>query len=188
MSQQKLLISVVEALDDLRIPYMLTGSYASSIHGQPRATHDIDLVVAMSSEEAARELVARFPEPEYYVSEEAAIHATRSVGMFNLIDTQSGDKVDFWVLSNSSCDRARLARRVSMQLLGRMVWVLSPEDVIIQKLDWARQSGGSAKQMEDARQVLAMQRESLDMNYIEEWVYLLDLASYWNELRSLEGR
>ena len=94
MSQQDLLRRVVEALERAGVDYMLTGSFVSSLPGEPRATHDIDVVVAVDKA-AVRTLVDAFPTPEFYLNEEAAYSAIATQGMFNLIAITEGDKVDF---------------------------------------------------------------------------------------------
>lgn len=95
MSQQALLTRIVEVLDRAGIPYMLTGSLASSLQGAPRATHDIDLVVDVSVEHASR-LAAELATLDVYVDDLAVGDAARRRGMFNVIDPATGDKADFW--------------------------------------------------------------------------------------------
>src|SRR5947209_19592928 len=98
MSQQELLKRVLGVLDQLGIPYMITGSVASSLHGAPRSTHDIDLLVALPIS-ATKSLVAAFPPPEFYLSEEAVRDAIVQRSMFNLLSLSEGEKVDFWLLT-----------------------------------------------------------------------------------------
>ena len=84
MSQQELLKSVVRALEQLDVEYMVTGSIASSLQGEPRSTHDIDIVVNLPRSKA-HALAAAFPPPVYYLDEEAATEAVAAKGMANLI-------------------------------------------------------------------------------------------------------
>ena len=93
MSQQELLRKVIEALGDAGIEYMLTGSVVSSLQGEPRSTHDIDMVVAIERA-AVKRLVKAFPSPDFYLDEESIIDAINNQGMFNLMDVNAGDKVD----------------------------------------------------------------------------------------------
>ena len=96
MSQPELLKLVVRRLEAAGIDYMITGSVASSLQGEPRATHDIDVVVAirMPAAAAAATLKAEFPEPDFYLDEAAVCEAILARGMFNLIDAREADKVD----------------------------------------------------------------------------------------------
>lgn len=84
---------VIGALEDAEIPYMLTGSFASAYHGAPRATQDIDLVIAPTAPQL-HVLLNALPSSEYYVDEEAAFEAQRQRGQFNIIDVATGWKVD----------------------------------------------------------------------------------------------
>jgi hypothetical protein len=111
MSQSELLKLVARRLEAAGIDYMITGSVVSSLQGEPRATHDIDVVVAVDTDAAAAALRAAFPEPDFYLEEAAVREAIATHGMFNLIDTREGDKVDFWLLTDDAFDRARFGRR-----------------------------------------------------------------------------
>ena len=166
MSQQELLRLVVARLDEAGIEYMLTGSLASSLQGEPRATHDIDLVIAIrtSPGDVARRLRVAFPEPEFYLDEEAIRNAIATASMFNMIDTREGNKVDFWVLTADAFDQARFARRTVEEFEGVQLRVSRPEDTILIKLKWAQMSGGSEKQSVDALRVYEVQHGLLDQS------------------------
>lgn len=182
MSQQELLIGVAAALDVRGIAYMLTGSIASSLFGEPRMSHDIDVIVQISPGEALA-LSSSFPPPRYYLDDEQSIEETiRRASMFNLIDTHTGDKVDFWILTASPFDQSRFQRRRRVSVFGSTVWVPSPEDIILAKLRWADLSGGSEKQFQDAIGVFDVQHEGLDMRYCEEWAGRLGVTPLWERL------
>lgn len=183
MPQSQLLKRVAGLLDGSGISYMLTGSLASSLQGEPRATHDIDLVVELGVSEVST-LAGAFPPPDYYLSDSAAQQAVRRKSMFNLIETATGDKVDFWILRETPFDRSRFSRRRRESVFGFTIWVSSPEDTILMKLKWAKDSGGSEKQFGDALRVYEVQYATLDGGYLEEWIDRLGLAQLWNRLRS----
>ena len=145
MSQQELLKKVIQTLNKARIQYMLTGSVASSLQGQPRATHDIDMVITVEKLNA-HELAEAFPSPDFYLDEKSILEAINGQTMFNLIESQSGDKVDFWILSNEAFDRSRFSRRYIEKFMGIEMYVSSPEDTILAKLRWSKLCGGSEKQ------------------------------------------
>ena len=86
---------------------MLTGSLASSMQGEPRSTHDIDVVVAIpvDSPAAVDHLIASFPEPDFYVDRLAMESAIAARAMFNVLDTREGDKIDFWLLTDEPFDQ-----------------------------------------------------------------------------------
>lgn len=183
MSQSELLTTVAGVLQRAGIPFMLTGSLASSFQGEPRSTHDIDLVVRMTPPQADAVLRA-FPAPRYYLSESAVREAIQRRGTFNLLDTLEGDKVDFWMLTDEPFDQSRFERRQEQQLLGLRIPVSAPEDTILYKLHWARLSGGSERQFVDALRVYELQRAALDMAYLEDWAARLDLGALWSRLKA----
>jgi hypothetical protein len=162
-------------LEAAGIDYMVSGSIASSLQGEPRATHDIDIVVAVRrpAAEVAGRLKASFPEPEFYLDENAVRDAIMSRGMFNLIDVRSGDEVDFWLLTDDSFDRTRFERRYVEIFEGRGVPVSRPEDTILMKLRWAAMLGGSEKQFTDALRVYEVQHGQLDEPYLDQWAATL---------------
>lgn len=168
MSQQALLARVVAALDGADIAYMVSGSFASSLQGEPRATHDIDLVVDVRPEDAAR-LLEALKGPDLYLDDEAVREAVRRRRVFNLIQTATGDEVDFWPLTDEAFDRARFERRRTVDALGLHLLVSAPEDTILMKLRWSRASGGSEKQFIDALRVYEVQAGGLDARYLRDW-------------------
>src|SRR5262249_37989487 len=157
------------------LEYMVSGSVASSLQGEPRASHDIDIVVAVRSGAAqvAARLKALFPEPDFYLDEGAMREAIVNRGMFNLLETRRGDQVDFWLLTDDDFDRARFARRYAEVFEGQRLMVSRPEDTILMKLRWAAMMGGSEKQFNDALRVWEVQHGRLDESYLDRWAVVL---------------
>jgi len=183
MSQQKLLKKVIQTLDELGIEYMITGSMVSSIQGEPRSTHDIDVVVNIEKS-AAGKLVDSFPVPDFYLDEGSIVEAIEMKDMFNLIDVEEGYKVDFWILTDEPYDQSRFSRKYMEEAAGIKMWISSPEDTILVKLRWAKLSGGSEKQFVDALRVYEVQLDKLDVNYINYWVKELSIIELWERLKS----
>jgi hypothetical protein len=182
MSQQELLKLVVQTLDGAGVEYMLTGSVVSSLQGEPRSTHDIDIVVAIKRP-LAKKLVDAFPAPRYHLTKESILDAISHHGMFNLLDTDTGDKVDFWMLTNEPFDLSRFERRRTEEILGLKLAVSSPEDTILAKLSWAKRSGGSEKQFNDALHVYEVQYGNLDLEYLRRWAKVLSVAPLLKRLK-----
>ena len=160
---------------------MITGSVASSLQGEPRSTHDIDMVIAVGKSKA-RELVEAFPPPDFYLDEHSILDAINAHSMFNLIDLKTGDKVDFWILSNEDFDRSRFSRKISEEFMGIEMQVSSPEDTILAKLKWTKLSGGSEKHFTDALRVYEVQYGKLDIDYLQHWAEKLDVISLWKRI------
>jgi hypothetical protein len=183
MSQQELLARVLSALTAGGVEYMVTGSIASSLQGEPRSTHDIDVVVVLSPD-AARKLVEAFPPPSFYLSDEAIRDALQRGAMFNLLSIDDGEKVDFWPLTDEAFDRSRFARKRLENIPGLDLYVSAPEDTILAKLRWSRLSGGSEKQMTDALRVFEVQRGSLDLDYLNRWASQLGVDDLWQRIQA----
>jgi hypothetical protein len=161
---------------------MVTGSVASSLQGEPRATHDIDLVVTIPPA-AVDGLVGAFPPPDFLVQAESVRDAIRNRSMFNLLSLSEGEKVDFWILTDEPFDRSRFARRRAVDLPAGRIMVCSPEDTILAKLRWSKLAGGSAKQYGDALRVYEIQYAGLDVLYLERWASQLGVGEEWGRLR-----
>lgn len=179
MSATEVFRRILGILDRVRIPYMLTGSFASSFHGVPRATQDIDLVIAPTSDQL-RELVASLPPEEFYVDLEAVLDAQRREGQFNVIDFATGWKLDLIVRKSRAFSRREFERRLIVDFEGMRLVVATPEDVIIAKLEWAK-AGGSQRQIEDVAGLLRICAGELDREYLRHWVGELELDREWSE-------
>ena len=163
---------------------MVTGSVVSSLQGEPRSTHDIDVVIVLEKQ-AVRGLSQSFDKDVFYINEASMVEAIERQTMFNLIDSMSGNKVDFWLLTDDPFDQARFARRRNAQVLGLdNFYVTTPEDTILSKLRWAKLSGGSEKQLTDAIRVFEMQFDRLDIDYIKHWISQLNVQTQWEQLIS----
>lgn len=164
---------------------MLTGSFASSFHGAPRATQDIDLVISPTPDQV-RALVLQLPRTEYYVDENAALEAVRSEGQFNVIDLATGWKIDLIVRKSRAFSREEFERRAAGEIEGVRIDITSVEDLIVAKLEWAK-VGGSERQVEDAAMLLRRRRSTIDVDYIEQWVGVLGVDEQWEAARRRAG-
>jgi hypothetical protein len=159
MTERELLIDCLRKLNTVQIRYMLTGSMASNFWGVPRSTHDLDFVLQIRSSEVDR--FARAFERDYFLSRTSIEAAFRPPYQFNVIDTQSGLKIDFWLLRDDPFERSMFNRRVRLMLFGEQAWIATAEDVILHKLYW-HSLNPSDRQLSDAAAVLAVQSDQLD--------------------------
>jgi len=161
---------------------MITGSIASSMQGEPRSTHDIDMVIAIGKSQIQK-ITNSFSPPDFYLDEQSILKAIEDRDMFNLLDTKEGDKIDFWILTGEPFDQERFSRRISENLMGLKTMVSTPEDTILAKLKWAKLCGGSEKQFTDALRVYEVQYNKLDFDYLDNWVKKLGLDSLWKRIK-----
>ena len=167
MTTQTLFLKhMVELLGQAGVPYMLAGSMGSSFHGEPRATNDIDIVIAPSSSQLITFLHSLGD--DFYVSHEAAMDALANASMFNVIDMEMGWKADLIIRRQRVFSLTEFDRRRRTKVLGIDVWVVSPEDVILSKLEWIKDRD-SELHFRDALGVAMVQYESLDQDYLTRW-------------------
>jgi hypothetical protein len=174
---------LVEALEEAEVPYMLVGSLASSVHGIPRSTRDLDLVVSLSRT-AISKLHKLLPEEQYYFDVDMARESLKTRIAFNVIDMDTMWKADLIPVRGEEFARAEFARRVRVGFQDVDVMVASAEDTIVSKMVWAKKAD-SHQQVEDAAGVLVVQGEKLDLAYIEGWVAKLGLDEQWAAVRKL---
>jgi hypothetical protein len=163
---------------------MIAGSFASAAHGLPRTTQDLDMVIDPQDLPALEALVQAMSPDDYYVDADAARDALRRRTMFNVVDHAPGWKVDFILRKNRAFSLEEFARRMSFSLLGVPVFVATPEDTIVAKLEWSKQSGGSTRQRRDVAGILVTLADQLDLAHIERWVRELDLEEEWREAQA----
>lgn len=166
MTQRDFLADLIGKLENAGIPYMVTGSFASSFHGAPRASNDADIVISPTPEKL--EAFIGSLGPHYYLEPAAARDAFRRKRMFNVIDTRRGWKADLIIRKDRAFSREEFRRKVSGRINGLPTAMASPEDVILAKLEWAAQ-GGSEMQFRDALGVAATRWRDLDIAYLRTW-------------------
>ena len=174
----EVLEAVTRRLDEAHVPYMLTGSMALNFYAVPRMTRDIDLVVELSPSDAER--VNDLFQPDFYVDREAVRNAIELASVFNIIHTALVVKVDLVVRKDTDYRRTEFARRRRITFEGHPLSIVTPEDLIISKLDWARDSR-STVQLDDARNILRAQPH-LDWRYLERWIAALGLEALYREV------
>lgn len=180
MIQEELLLKVVDELNKISIPYMVAGGIAVIFYGRPRLTHDFDIIVEISPDQA-KKLAESFKE-DFHVDEEAIQEALEKGSMFNLIHPDSGIKIDFWLVEDDPYDKKRFERRQKHLYSGQEIFFSSPEDLILKKLQWFTESE-IEKHLDDAFGILEVQQH-LDLDYLKEWAEKLNIHDLLNELLS----
>lgn len=156
------LVAIGRVLDALGVPWVLGGSLASSLVGEPRSTMDIDVAVVLRAGQVDRLVVA--VQDDYYVSAEQAREAALRHTSFNLIHHASGMKVDLFPLSDDPLDVRQLAGRHLVEVgPGVSVWVGAAVDQVLRKLRWYQLGGeASERQWRDVVSILRVQGERID--------------------------
>lgn len=183
MFETDLLLVFIRKLNGLGAPYMVTGSVAGVLYGEPRVTHDVDLVVALRTGEVDR-LVSAFPLEEFYcppreVISQEVLRGQR--GHFNLIHHASGFKADVYLANRDPLHAWALGERRQVDVDGEPVWVAPAEYVIVRKLEYFRE-GGSEKHLRDIEAILRVSASTVRMDIVQEWIARLGLAMEWQRV------
>jgi hypothetical protein len=161
-------IAVVKALDAAAVPYMLVGSFSSNYYGIPRSTEDADFVIELGDKRVG-ELVAHLG-PQFELERQITFETITGTTRNRIFIADSGFKIELFRLSSDPHDQERFARRVSVPMTAAMVPVFlpTPEDVIITKLRW-NVEGKRSKDRDDVADVITVQQDALDWDYIHHW-------------------
>lgn len=169
--QLAVLRTIVARLDDVSVPYMVTGSMALNFYAMPRMTRDIDIVVELDA--VSGQTLGAALTTEFYVDHDAIQRAVAEQRIVNVIHLDRLVKVDLIVRKNTDFARTEFSRRSRHDQAWRL-WLVSPEDLVLSKLLWAQQTG-SELQLRDVREIIRAV-EGLDRDYLERWVQLLGVS------------
>jgi hypothetical protein len=167
----RITLFVTQTLERLGIPYAVGGSLASSLHGVMRSTLDVDIVADMQPEHI-QPLVEALSK-EFYADDEMMRDAIEHQSSFNLIHYETAFKVDIFIRKSRAFDQMQLDRRRLSVIASdpeESVYVTSPEDTILAKLEWYRMGGEvSDRQWRDIIGVLKTRAGELDLDYLHTW-------------------
>lgn len=181
MTAEDVVSTVVDALEGLGVPYMLVGSFSSNLYGVPRSTQDADIVVEMGAVSASQ--IAQRLGSGFRLAPQMSLETVTSTHRFIITHVAAAFKVEFFLLSNDPHDRERFARRAREPMPAGEAFVARPEDVVIQKLRWSKR-GGRPKDMKDALDVIRVQRDRLDWDYLRRWCETHGTTALLEQLRA----
>lgn len=181
---------ISEVLNRLEIEYFIGGSFASTIHGLPRATRDVDFIADFKAEHIAPFVAAL--EAEFYLDATTIRSAITQQRSFNVIHLDTMFKADVFVLAASKWANNQLQRRelkpISAEGVSHVVWTCTAEDIVLQKLLWFEKGGRvSRQQWDDILGVLKVNSSSLDFEYLRQWGAELGIASLLQEVLTEAG-
>lgn len=161
----RLATSIATVLESLGIRYVIGGSVASSMYGEPRSTLDLDIMIEVD-EAKVLALVDRL-RADFYVDDEDALEAVRRHLSFNAIEFSSAVKVDFFVAEDEDFARCQLDRRRGIEVGGTTLYFYAPEDILIRKLLWFRLGNEqSDRQWRDIVGLMTATGTRLDLEYV----------------------
>ena len=184
MPEANLFLMFTQRLNTLGVPYMVSGSVAVIIYGEPRLTHDVDLIVVLDREHIAR-LPDTFPPEEFYCppAEVIAVEAAREQrGHFNIIHHETGFKADFYLSGRDPLHTWGLTRARRLEVEGQALVVAPPEYVILRKLESYRE-GGSEKHLRDIRSVLDTSPKAIKIADLEQQIAARGLQDAWRQVQ-----
>lgn len=169
----ELLNRIIDSLESKKIPYMLSGSLALLAYTIPRMTLDIDIVIELK-EENLDDFLNIFQDG-FYINESTVKTEIKRKGMFNVIDHKTGFKVDFIIKKETEYRRHEFSRRKIKIVDYLEVYMVSPEDLVISKIEWIQQYQ-SEKQIGDIQNLMSM--PTIDKEYIKFWCQKLRLTTF----------
>lgn len=178
MNQVEVLSYFLKALNSLRIPYMITGAYAVSYYGMPRATHDLDVVIEIAAKDI--EKICRKLKKTCEIDEKMIENAVQYRTHFSVIYSKGDLRADLWILKNKPIENVKFERRQKISLFSVSTFMISPEDIILTKLDWYKRSKNT-KHLDDAVGIIKVQDKKLDTIYIKNVIDKLEIKKYWEQ-------
>jgi len=185
MTSANLFCRISTLLEHGGIPYMLTGSFASSVYGMHRGSPDIDFIIVAEAA-GVRRLFDHMPQLDFYSDLSQALDACRHQSIFNVLDDLTGFKIDFVFRKSGEFSQEGFKRRKKASVWGIPLYIATPEDVVIANLEWEK-FGKSSRQIEDAAGILKVRGGELDLPYIQKWVDQLNLTAQWSQAKKLAG-
>lgn len=183
MQQANFFWVFLERLNHTNIDYMITGSVASIIYGEPRITHDIDLVLELKPDNIL-EFINTFPSNEFYCPPQNVIEQELSKsknGHFNVIHHKSGFKADIYFFDDELSRWGRKNRN-EVEMYGSRIWIAPPEYVIVRKLEYYKE-GGSSKHLQDIKSILNLSNTLIDRQILNIKIEEQGYGDVWKEIK-----
>ena len=178
------MVFIAKKLAKYNIPYLLTGSFAVSYYGYPRATHDIDFIIEISPETNQSVLSLMKDLGKIFVIDKNQVkNAVNKKEMLDIFDPESGIKVDFWVIK-SDFDKNKFKRSIKIKIDNQKITLISTEDLILTKLLWCKKIK-SERHMRDCAGIWKIQKGKTDNKYLNIWTKKLGVTNLLKEIKEM---
>lgn len=170
-------------LQSAGIRYIISGSVAAMLYGEPRVTHDIDLIVFLRTDDIVK-LTQLYPRPGFYVPPPEVIAvemARQNHGCFNVIHADTSLKADFFTASRDEFHAWAFRHSKKYSARGLEITLAPPEYVIVRKLEYFRE-GGSDKHLRDIRGMLNVSGEQIDRAELLAWAKRQGVEAEWRRV------
>ncbi len=185
MPDTNLFMLFLEPLNRHNIRYMVTGSVAGMIYGEPRITHDIDLVLQLRAE-GVSDFISAFPIDQFYCPPQEVIKtelASQIRGHFNIIHHETGFKADMYPIGEDKLGKWGMDRRQKVEFEKSDIWLAPPEYVIVRKLEYYKE-GGSDKHLGDIKRMLEISSDNINTSELKRKIEERNLSEEWAKLES----
>lgn len=183
MQDTNLFALFTDKLDNNKIEYFITGSIASIVYGEPRLTHDIDLVISLNQAQV-NSFINSFPIDDFYCPPQEVIITElnrHSRGHFNLIHHKTGFKADIYFIGKDELQLWAMKFRKKINFIDKVLFVAPPEYVIIKKMEFYKE-GKADKHINDIKAIIENSAQLIDFNFISVEIKKRGLEEIWNNL------
>lgn len=184
MQEVNLFLVFLERLNKTNIAYMTTGSVASIIYGEPRLTHDIDLVLQLYTSDIPQ-LLSVFDQKEFYCPQKEFIEREverKCGGHFNIIHHETGFKADIYPAGEDELHIWAMNRKKKIKIENCDLWLAPPEYVILRKLEFFK-LGGSSKHISDIKKMLEISSDNINLEELKEKIIENGLTEQWGKVK-----
>jgi hypothetical protein len=184
MHEHDLFTIFIDPLEELDLPYIITGAVASIIYGEPRLTHDVDLVLELQLKDVEK-LISKFPSDSFYIPPPELITTELKRierGHFNIIHHNTGLRADIYTVGKDIFNKWGINNYTSISIGEKSYRIAPPEYVIIRKLEYYRE-GGSDKHIRDIQSILTISAGEIDKTLLEKFLEDRSLKTEWSKIQ-----
>lgn len=187
MQEPNLFAIYTDILKKNKLEYFISGSVAAIVYGEPRLTHDIDLIISLNNNNITK-FVDAFPSDLFYCPPKEVIKTEikrTSRGHFNLIHQETGFKADVYLIGQEILQKWALENKIKINFAGSDIFLAPVEYVIIKKLEFYKE-GHSQKHIEDIKNILINSEHLINFTFLNKNIKSMGLEEVWKLARKIE--